>query len=148
MFQDINIDNLTRFYFPINAFSLFFRQSHGFFFLDITHFSTCLAFNGQNWGGAFLAFYKFKYSTSPLELRGRLSCVSICRDACSLSLWPISSSNGMLGHSWANWSYSPHLKHLSWCLLVPTLELDLDLDLSLSSDKVLALWCRFLILLN
>ena len=50
--------------------SLSFSQTHGLFVLYVIYFSTCLFFQWQKWGGTILAFYKFKYSTSPSESIG------------------------------------------------------------------------------
>ena len=76
---------------------------------------------------------------------GMFSCVSICKGAGSTLLY--SSSVGVIGHSAVKWSYSLHLKHLIWSLLVLTVELDFDLSHpSLDNILVLGLICLSLFL--
>ena len=65
------IDHVTFFYGFVNMVSLSLCQTHGLFVLYVCYFSTCLYFWWQKWGGAILAFYKFKYSASPSESIGQ-----------------------------------------------------------------------------
>ena len=60
-------------------------ETHGLFVLYVGYFSTCLYFRWQKWGGAILAFYKFKYSASPSESIVLYFWVIICKEAGSVS---------------------------------------------------------------
>ena len=50
---------------------LSFSQTHGLSVLYVVYFTTCLVCHWQKWGGAIVAFHKFKYSTSPSESIGQ-----------------------------------------------------------------------------
>ena len=64
----LSIDNFTFLYGFVYMVSLSLCQTHGLFVPNVIYFSTCLHFWWQKWGGAILAFCKFKYSTSPSGL--------------------------------------------------------------------------------
>ena len=66
----LRVDHVSLFYGFVYIVSLSFSQTHGLFVLYVIYFSTCLLFWRQKWGGTILAFYKFKYSTSPSESIG------------------------------------------------------------------------------
>ena len=63
----LHIDYVSLFYDFVYMVCLPFSQTHGLFVLYVVYCTTCLVFCWQKWGGAILAFHKFKYSTSPLN---------------------------------------------------------------------------------